>query len=129
MKSNIRSYQIGTDRESGEGLRIGTVRYLPRGVRKEDYARDDYFDVWLPALAPSRELMGWYKKGELSKERWQLFAKKYRTEMQKTDSRQAIKLLAEVGKKTPISIGCYCEDENRCHRSILLKLIRNAVGT
>jgi uncharacterized protein YeaO (DUF488 family) len=128
MKSNIRSYHIGTARKSDEGLRIGTVRYLPRGVRKEDYARKDYFDVWLPTLAPSRELMGWYKKGELSKERWQLFAKRYKTEMQKSDSRQAIKLLAEFGKKTPISIGCYCGDENRCHRSILLKLIRNAVG-
>jgi uncharacterized protein YeaO (DUF488 family) len=129
MKTNIQSYQIGSARKRGEGLRIGTVRYLPRGVKKEDYASKDYFDVWLPTVAPSRELMGWYKKGELSKERWQLFAKRYKTEMQKTDSRQVIKLLAEVSKKIPISIGCYCGDENRCHRSILLELIRNAVRT
>ena len=126
MKTNVQSYQIGSARKRGEGLRIGTVRYLPRGVRKDDYASKDYFDVWLPTLAPSRDLMGWYKKGESSKERWQLFAKRYKTEMQKTDSRQTIILLAKLGKKTLISLGCYCENEKRCHRSILLKLIRNA---
>jgi uncharacterized protein YeaO (DUF488 family) len=120
----LRTYQIGTPRLRGEGLRIGTVRYLPRGVRKQDYARLDYFDVWFPAAAPSRELVSWLR-ADVEK-RWDRFVGRYRNEMKRVEARQAIKLLAEVAKHTPISIGCYCTDENHCHRSILRKLIEEA---
>jgi uncharacterized protein YeaO (DUF488 family) len=118
----VSTYQIGTLRKRRQGLRIGAVRYLLRGVRKKDYARLDYFDVWLPTIAPSRELMIWFKKGEANKARWQSFVARYKREMHgNTDSRQTIKLLAELGKKTHISIGCYCSNENNCHRSLLQK--------
>ena len=120
----LRTYQIGTPRKRGEGLRIGTVRYLPRGVRKRDYARLDYFDVWFPAAAPSRELVSWLR-ADVEK-RWDRFVGRYRNEMKRAEARQAIKLLAEVAKRTPISIGCYCTNEHRCHRSILRKLIEEA---
>lgn len=124
MRTMIYRYQIGTSRKRGEGLRIGTVRYLPRGVRKEDYARLDYFDVWLPTVAPSRNLMNWFKKGDHT---WLEFTVRYKREMlTNTDSRQTIKLLAQLGLKTKVGIGCYCADENRCHSTLLLKLINAA---
>jgi uncharacterized protein YeaO (DUF488 family) len=121
-------FRAGTPRKPKEGLRIGTVRYLPRGVKKEDYARLDYFDVWLPLLAPSTDLLKWIKAEEWrsDKIRWSKFRERYVSEMSKTDARQAIKLLAELARSTPLSIGCYCEDESFCHRSILRELIRNA---
>jgi uncharacterized protein YeaO (DUF488 family) len=120
----IRSFQIGSPRRRGEGLRVGTVRFLPRGVLKKDYARLDYFDVWLPALAPSRSLMAWVHCHKLA-EHWQKFAERYEREMAKhTDSRQSLLLIAKLAQNTPISIGCYCIDESCCHRSLLLKLIK-----
>ncbi len=122
----LRTYRIGTPRQSGEGLRIGTVRYLPRGVRKQDYARLDQFDVWFPLVAPSQALVRWLR--EKTETRWAKFTERYQREMQRTDSRQAIQLLAEIARKTPISVGCYCEDETHCHRSILRKLIEEAAG-
>jgi len=78
MKPNIHGYQTGTARKRGEGLRSGTVRYLPRGAGKKDYARQDYFDVWLPTLAPSRELMRWLNKEEINRERWQSFVNRFK---------------------------------------------------
>jgi uncharacterized protein YeaO (DUF488 family) len=133
VKMKLTSYQCGSARKKGEGLRIGTVRFLPRGVKKEDYTGKDYFDVWLPAVAPSRELFASIKGKQKDKKAWDNFTKKYINEMKKTDKRQTIKkktdkrqtikLLSELSKKTPIAIGCYCEDENYCHRSILKKLI------
>jgi uncharacterized protein YeaO (DUF488 family) len=110
-------------------LRVGTVRFLPRGVKKEDYARLNYFDVWFPLLAPSTELLKWLKSREWPSEqvRWSKFRERYVAEMKKTDARQAIKLLAELAKATPLSIGCYCENESACHRSILRELIERAV--
>ena len=120
----LRTYQIGTPRKRGEGLRIGTMRFLPRGVRKQDYARLDYFDVWFPAAAPSRELVSWLRV-DVAK-RWDRFVERYQNEMKQAEARQAIKLLAEVAKRTPISIGCYCTNEHHCHRSILRKLIEAA---
>lgn len=115
--------RLGSPREPGEGLRIGVVRFLPRGIRRRDYARLNYFDVWMPALAPSRELL---------RRAWKLarpgrkFFKQYRREMAQTEKRQLIELLAKLAKRTPISIGCYCEDETKCHRSVLFRLIREA---
>lgn len=124
---SLHSYRIGSPRQPGEGLRLGTVRYLPRGVRKTDYARRDYFDIWLPALAPSRELFAWALKGgglERSPER---FFARYAREMRTlTDARQTIALVAALGARTDISVGCYCEDETRCHRSELLRLLRDS---
>jgi uncharacterized protein YeaO (DUF488 family) len=119
----LTSYQCGSTRKKGEGLRIGTVRFLPRGVKKTDYARYDYFDVWLPTVAPSRELL---KESRTKGMSWGTFVRRYINEMKKTDKRQTIKLLSELSKKTSIAIGCYCEDENYCHRSILKKLILDA---
>lgn len=122
----LRTFQLGSPRKRGEGLRIGTVRFLPRGVQKKDYARLDYFDVWLPVVAPSRELIRWLTSKEITGERWALFLKRYECEMEKTDSKQTVHLLAEIAKRTPISIGCYCADEKRCHRLTLRKVIERA---
>ena len=111
-KQQLKTFRIGTPRSRGEGLRIGTVRFLPRGVRKQDYARLDYFDVWLPTLAPSRALLtqareaGWPIKKLLAH---------YRREMQATEPAQLIRLLAALSARTPIAVGCYCEDEEQCH--------------
>jgi uncharacterized protein YeaO (DUF488 family)/predicted nucleic acid-binding protein len=123
--SYLGTFRIGSPRRPGEGLRVGTVRFLPRGVKKEDYARLDYFDVWFPLLSPSSELLKWLKSREWSSEqvRWSKFRERYVAEMKKTDARQAIKLLAELARATPLSIGCYCENESACHRSILRDLI------
>jgi uncharacterized protein YeaO (DUF488 family) len=128
MRLRIQIYQLGTSRRRGEGLRIGVVRRPPRGVHKEDYARLDYYDVWLPLLAPSQELLSWiHARDAADSGVWREFAKRYRHEMlSNTNSRQAIRLLAELAQRTPIAIGCHCENEQRCHRSILLQLVRDA---
>jgi uncharacterized protein YeaO (DUF488 family) len=123
MALHLRIVQLGSPRTRDEGLRIGTVRYLPRGVRKADLASLDYFDVWLPILAPSRELLRQAKAQNLATDR---FFARYRREMQQTDARQTIQLLAELARRTAIAVGCYCEDEAQCHRSVLIELIRNA---
>jgi len=122
----LRTFLIGSRRRRGEGVRVGTVRFLPRGVPKKDYARLDYFDVWLPALAPSRRLMAW-AQGRDPLKRWKTFAARYEREMSTgTDSRQSLILLARLARNTPLSIGCYCSDEQHCHRSLLDKLIRRS---
>ena len=120
----LRTYQLGTPRKRGEGLRLGIVRHLPRGVRKENYARLDYFDVWFPNVAPSAELLRWLHENQET--RWTKFVERYVREMNQPNGRHAIKLLAEMAKRTPISIGCFCSDESHCHRSILRKLIQQA---
>jgi uncharacterized protein YeaO (DUF488 family) len=96
-------------------------------VKKEDYARLDYFDVWFPLLAPSSELLKWLKGREWKNDqvRWSKFRERYVAEMRKTDARQAIQLLAELSRVAPLSIGCYCEIESACHRSILRELIES----
>jgi uncharacterized protein YeaO (DUF488 family) len=119
----LSTVRIGSTRQSGEGLRLGTVRFLPRGVKKSDYQKRDLFDVWLPNLAPSRELLHAFKEDELPVK---TFFTRYRAEMKETEARQLIELLAQVAQHTPLSIACYCEDESRCHRSVLAKLIREA---
>jgi len=126
MNLKLRTFQVGSPRKRGEGLRIGTVRYLPRGVYKKDYAKLDYFDIWFPILAPSRKLLKWAHSQQDSASK---FPEKYKREMMSnTNSRQAIKLLAKLALKTPIAIGCYCEDERYCHRSVLRKLIKEAAS-
>ncbi len=124
MTFYFRTIQIGTPKQPGEGLRIGTVRYLPRGMPKEEYSKHNLFDVWLPTLAPSKELLEAYRNG-LSLKRT---LHRYRREMQRTEARQTIQLVAELAKNTPISIACYCGNEGKCHRSVLSQLVREAAG-
>ncbi len=123
----LRTYRCASPRKKGEGIRIGAVRYLPRGVKKEDYARLDYFDVWLPLLSPSRDAISAFKKSTDKESAWRIFKKRYIREMSSsTDAAQGIRLLAEFAAKTPLSIGCYCEDESHCHRSLLKELVLKA---
>lgn len=117
----IRIVQLGTPRYKDEGLRVGTVRRPPRGVPKEEFASRDYYDVWLPILAPSQPLvtMALASTDETS---WKSFEKKYRTEMAKPDAARTLGLLVALSKQTNFSVGCYCENAERCHRSILASL-------
>ncbi len=119
--------RLGTPRKRGEGLRIGTVRRPPRGVPKDQYAKLDYYDVWLPMLAPSAELMAWLKSqpAPWSEKLWQTFARRYRSEMAVPDAMHLLRLLAAMSSRTELAVGCYCEDESRCHRSLLRELLRN----
>ena len=128
MKLKLHTFQVGSPRKRGEGLRVGTVRYTPHGVRKRDYASGDYFDLWFPTLAPSRTLLRWIRDRDADDDDvWDTFIERYEREMSKqTDSRQALLLLARLAQKTPISVGCYCADESHCHRSSLRKLIARA---
>ncbi|MGQ0653126.1 MAG: DUF488 domain-containing protein [Betaproteobacteria bacterium] len=120
----LRVVRLGTPRAPGEGLRLGTVRHLPRGVRKQDYARRDFFDGWLPELAPSAALFKLARSGNLADaKRWSAFSKKYATEMRKPAAQRLLVLLARMSEQSNLSVGCYCEDEARCHRSLLKKLL------
>jgi uncharacterized protein YeaO (DUF488 family) len=126
---SLRTYQAGTPRKPGEGLRIGTVRFPPRGVRKEDYARLDFFDVWFPVVAPSRELLAWVKKHDIANDAAskRTFQQRYARELESDPAaRQSVLLLAALAQQTAISIGCFCEDESNCHRSILKTVIEEA---
>src|SRR4029077_13370712 len=119
----IHVVQLGTPRLPGEGLRIGTVRRPPRGVRKEDYAARDYYDVWLPELAPSAELVSWAMAEPFTPKRWADFARRYRQEMRQPAAQRLLALLAALSAQTQFSVGCYCEDEAHCHRSLLRELL------
>lgn len=121
----IRVVRLGTQRARDEGLRLGTVRRPPRGVPKERFASDDWYDVWLPQLAPSAELVK-AALGATSAREWQTFVKKYRAEMAEADNARLIALLAALSQTTNLSVGCYCEDEAHCHRSVLRELLRKA---
>jgi uncharacterized protein YeaO (DUF488 family) len=114
--------RLGTPRKPGEGLRLGTVRRPPRGVSKADFARLDYYDVWFPNLAPTAELV---KEGlDAADERaWSAFARKFRAEMNQPDRSRELDVLAALSRQTSLSVGCYCEEESRCHRSILRELL------
>jgi uncharacterized protein YeaO (DUF488 family) len=105
-----------------EGLRIGTVRRPPRGVPKAELASRDFYDVWLPNLAPSEELLKFGRVAENEKQ-WRTFARKYRAEMKAPDKKRLLDLLAALSRQTNFSVGCYCADETRCHRSILRELL------
>ena len=122
----IRVVRLGSPRKRGEGTRLGTVRRPPRGVRKTRYAAEDYFDVWLPNLAPSAGLMRLTKNtgGVDDTVRWRRFAARYRTEMNEPDVRRVLEALAALSSHATFSVGCYCEDERRCHRSILRDILR-----
>jgi uncharacterized protein YeaO (DUF488 family) len=117
---------LGSARLPGEGLRLGTVRRLPRGVRKERYAADNWFDLWLPELAPSAGLLAFATGEPLTPARWNTFTRRYRSEMKKPAAQRLIALLAAQSHQADFSIGCYCDAEGRCHRSLLAGLLRDA---
>ena len=118
----VRIVRLGSERNSEEGLRVGTVRRPPRGVPKSEFASRNWYDVWLPNLAPSHELMKIGRAVETDRE-WTAFVRKYRAEMADPDRSRILDLLAALSHSTNFSVGCYCEDESRCHRSILRELL------
>ncbi len=118
----IRVVRLGSPRAPGEGLRIGTVRRPPRGVPKAEFARRDWYDVWFPNLAPGVETMKLAQQARTPAE-WAAFVKAYRAEMAVPERSHAIALLAALSLRTNFSVGCYCEDESRCHRSVLRELL------
>ncbi len=125
----IHVIRLGTPRRGNEGLRLGTVRRPPRGVRKQDYATRDYFDLWFPELAPSGPLVSWALSEPFTEKRWASYAKRYRAEMNKPAPKRLIVLLAALSTQSDFSIGCYCSDESRCHRSLLRDLLLEAGAT
>lgn len=120
----VRVVRIGTPRMRGEGLRLGTVRLLPRGVPKENYATQDFFDVWVPEVSPSRELVAYAQAQPWTDARWAAYEKRYLREMARPEAQRLIALLGALGQQTNFSIGCYCENPWRCHRSLLGELLR-----
>jgi uncharacterized protein YeaO (DUF488 family) len=118
----IRVVRLGAARLQGEGLRIGTVRRPPRGVRKSEYSARNYYDLWLPALAPSVEAVTQALSARLEIE-WKRFVRRYRREMSEPSAQALLGLLAALSHQTNFSVGCYCADESRCHRSVLRELL------
>jgi uncharacterized protein YeaO (DUF488 family) len=118
----VRIVRLGTERSKEEGLRIGTVRRPPRGVPKSKHASQNWYDVWLPNVAPTPELMKLGRAAESDKD-WTAFVKKFRAEMADSEKSKILDLLAALSHNTDFSVGCYCENEARCHRSILRELL------
>lgn len=118
----IRIVRLGSDRSTGEGVRFGTVRHLPRGVPKARYAADNWFDVWLPNLAPSAALVS-LGRHAADRAAWNRFTRRYVAEMSTPDARHLLEALAALSHHTDFSVGCYCEDEAHCHRSVLRRLL------
>jgi uncharacterized protein YeaO (DUF488 family) len=119
---SVRIVRLGTPRMRGEGLRIGTVRRPPRGVPKRRHASENWYDVWLPELAPSAEAVKMGLSAQTPRQ-WAGFLKRYRREMAAPDKGRLLDLLAELSRSTHFSVGCYCEDEARCHRSVLRAML------
>src|SRR4051812_26571357 len=119
----VRVVRLGSPRVPGEGLRIGTVRRPPRGVKKEEFGSRNYYDVWLPELAPSAPVVSSAMSQAWTPARWTSFSRKYRSEMAKPPAQHILALLATLSKTTDFSVGCYCEDESSCHRSLLRDLL------
>ncbi|HEX4771536.1 MAG TPA: DUF488 family protein [Bryobacteraceae bacterium] len=114
--------RLGTPRKPREGLRLGTVRRPPRGIPKSDFARLDYYDVWFPNLSPSIELVK-EALGAADERAWTAFKRKFRRQMSVADRSRELDVLAALSLHTNLSLGCYCEDETRCHRSVLRELL------
>lgn len=119
----IRVVRLGSPRHPEEGLRLGTVRRPPRGVRKQEWGQRDYFDVWLPELAPSEDLRAWALAEPLTPTRWASYQRRYLVQMRRPEAQRLIILLAALSAQTHFSLGCYCEDALRCHRSLLCGLL------
>ena len=123
---SLRIVRLGSPRLPGEGLRIGTVRRPPRGVKKHEYASRDYYDVWLPELAPTSDLVSWALSEPFTEKRWARYEKAYRAQMRQPPAARLIALLAAMSHSADLSIGCYCENPEKCHRSILRELLADA---
>ena len=123
----VRIVQLGSPRVKGEGLRIGTVRRPPRGVPKTEFASRDFYDVWLPDLAPSEALVKLGQGAETEKD-LVAFAKKYRREMKRPEAARLLELLAALSLQASFAVGCYCLDEMHCHRSVLRNLLEEHGG-
>jgi uncharacterized protein YeaO (DUF488 family) len=119
---SVRIVRLGSPRVKGEGTRIGTVRRPPRGVPKTEFASQDWYDVWFPTLAPSFETMKLGLAAETPAQ-WRVFSRQYLAEMAQSPARAALALLAALSRRTDFSVGCYCADEARCHRSLLRRLL------
>ena len=119
----IRVVRLGTPRTSGEGLRLGTVRRPPRGVPKAEVASRDFYDLWLPELAPSQALVK-TALGAKEEKDWRRFVQRYRTEMKRPAPHRLLAVLAALSQQASFSVGCYCADEARCHRSVLREILR-----
>ncbi len=126
---SVIAVQLGTRRLPKEGLRLGTVRHLPRGVRKDRYSLDNWFDVWLPTLAPSAALVKAARAAAGDERAWKRFAAKYRAEMNRPDAARVLDLIVALSHVTNLSIGCYCEAPQFCHRSILIELLAERDAT
>ena len=124
----IRIVRLGAPRAKGEGLRLGTVRRPPRGVPARDFARLDFYDLWLPELAPSAGLVKTAQDAATPAE-WQRFRRRYRTEMSRPPASRILDLLAALSHKSSLAVGCYCAVESRCHRSILRELLEERGAT
>lgn len=124
----IRVVRLGSPRAKNEGLRIGTVRRPPRGVPKTDFAKRDFYDVWLPDLSPSEALVKQALAAEDARA-WAAFVRKYRAEMKRPEAARLLGLLAALSHTTHFSVGCYCEDDTRCHRSVLRELLEEHGAT
>ena len=118
----VRIVRLGTKRLPNEGLRIGTVRRPPRGVPKAEFSSGNWYDVWLPNLAPTAQTVK-LAQGSSSEREWAAFVKRYRAEMANADNSRVLDLLAALSRTTNFAVGCYCENESRCHRSILRQLL------
>ena len=118
----IHVVRLGSQRGPGEGLRIGTVRRPPRGVPKREYSSRGFYDVWLPELAPSADLVN-AAQGAADDQAWRAFERRYRAEMKRPEAARLLDLLAALSRETNLAVGCYCEDERRCHRSVLRDLL------
>jgi uncharacterized protein YeaO (DUF488 family) len=118
----LRIVRLGSPRAAGEGLRLGTVRRPPRGVPKAEFATRDYYDLWLPLLSPSADLVKEAQGAQTPKD-WAAFERAYRREMAAPEPAQLLDLLAALSKQTNFALGCYCEEEARCHRSVLRELL------
>ena len=121
---SIRIVRLGSARRRGEGPRLGAVRRPPRGVPKRDYARRDFYDAWLPELSPSQKWVSWATAQPWTDPRWRRFAASYRREMRTPGAAHLLEMLAALSRSANFSIGCYCEHEERCHRSLLRELLR-----
>jgi len=119
----VRVVRLGSERLKGEGLRIGTVRRPPRGVPKTQFASQNWYDIWFPNLAPSVDTMKVGQKANTEKE-WLAFARRYRAEMATPENSHTLELLAALSHHTSFSVGCYCENEAHCHRSLLRALLK-----
>jgi uncharacterized protein YeaO (DUF488 family) len=118
----IRIVRLGTPRHAKEGVRLGTVRRPPRGVPKNRFAKDNWYDVWLPNLAPSAPLVA-SVRSDTDDSTWRRFVKSYESEMARPENSRLLDALAALSHESNFSVGCYCEDENRCHRGILRRLL------